>query len=137
MADLDVEQNRQEELVMLCDDSASDDLRALNSVRRHVTQEAPRRVVRMPWGDVPTPWVDGFSTIYDTGIDDSVDDGRTWDNCAAVCDGFYERLKKRFSITMDAGTHFMIGMDIAFGEGWLKISSVHEGPRPRTIHQVA
>lgn len=72
MADLDVEQNRQEELVMLCDDSASDDLRALNSVRRHVTQEAPRRVVRMPWGDVPTPWVDGFSTIYDTGIDDSV-----------------------------------------------------------------
>ena len=66
-----------------------------------------------------------------------VDDGRTWDNCAAVCDGFYERLKKKFSITMDAGTHFMIGMDIAFGEGWLKISSVHEGPRPRTIHQVA
>jgi len=52
-----------------------------------------------------------------------VDDGRTWDNCAAVCDGFYERLKKRFSITMDAGTHFMIGMDIDFGEGWLKISS--------------
>ena len=52
-----------------------------------------------------------------------VDDGRTWDNCAAVCDGFYERLKTRFSITMDAGTYFMIGMDIAFGEGWLKISS--------------
>jgi hypothetical protein len=52
-----------------------------------------------------------------------VDDGRTWDNCAAVCDEFYVRLKERFSITMNAGTHFMIGMDIAFGEGWLKISS--------------
>ena len=34
---------------MLCDDNASDDLRALNTVRRHVTQEAPRRVVRFPW----------------------------------------------------------------------------------------
>lgn len=362
MADLDVEQNRLEELVMLCDDNASDDLRALSTVRRHVTQEAPRRVVRFPWGDCPAPWVDGYCTIYDTGIDDSVfmldeciltsltsdddpsweqassgnesqswfdaaygekdnlerfgvfiliaadkvppdedifdtmllckvkrgkancvvknkvrcvlcgnqmvasakrgtskttvdlrthspavrsaslkcnfavgvldrmrmldfdidaaylqgrytdrrvfarapkfyreydergvelvwhlqralyggpdsgrvwyntfahflmteecetpfqrchfepctfthfldgevdehgaprriicsvyvDDGRTWDNCAAVCDGFYERLKTRFSITMDAGTHFMIGMDIDFGEGWLKISS--------------
>ena len=52
-----------------------------------------------------------------------VDDGRTWDNCPAVCDDFYTRLKERFSITMDAGTNFMIGMDIAFGEGWLKISS--------------
>ena len=41
---------------------ASDDLRALNFVRRHVTQEAPRRVVRFPWGDVPTPWVDGYGT---------------------------------------------------------------------------
>ena len=52
-----------------------------------------------------------------------VDDGRTWDNCVDVCDGFYERLRQRFSITMDAGTHFMIGMDISFGDGWLKICS--------------
>ena len=29
-------------------------------------------MVRFPWGDVPTPWVRGYSTIYDTGIDDSV-----------------------------------------------------------------
>ena len=72
MADLDVEQNRLEETVLLCDDSADDDLRALNTVRRHVTQEAPRRVVRFPWGDCPTPWVDGYSTVYDTGIDDAV-----------------------------------------------------------------
>ena len=25
-----------------------------------------------PWGDVPAPWVSGYGTIYDTGIDDSV-----------------------------------------------------------------
>ena len=43
-----------------------------HGIRRHATQEAPRRVVRFPWGDVPTPWVSGYSTIYDTGIDDSV-----------------------------------------------------------------
>ena len=52
-----------------------------------------------------------------------VDDGRTWDNCPEACDGFYVRLKDRFSITMDAGAHFMIGMDISYGEGWLKICS--------------
>ena len=33
------------------------------------------------------------------------------------------RLKERFSITMDAGAHFMIGMDISYGEGWFKICS--------------
>jgi hypothetical protein len=72
-ADIDCEQNQVEELVLLCDEESCDeDLRALNSIRRHVTKEAPRRVVRFDWGDVPTPWVEGYSTIYDTGIDDSV-----------------------------------------------------------------
>ena len=52
-----------------------------------------------------------------------VDDGRTWDNCHDVCDGFYSRLKSRFSITMDGASKFMIGMDISLGEGWLKICS--------------
>ena len=73
MADIDCEQNQIEELVLLCDEESCDeDLRALNSIRRHVTKEASRRVVRFDWGDVPTPWVEGYSTIYDTGIDDSV-----------------------------------------------------------------
>jgi hypothetical protein len=27
---------------------------------------------RFPWGDCPAPWVNGYCTIYDTGIDDSV-----------------------------------------------------------------
>ena len=29
-------------------------------------------MVRFPCGDVPAPWVSGYSMIYDTGIDDSV-----------------------------------------------------------------
>ena len=37
-----------------------------------VTQRPARRVVRFPWGDVPSPWVEGYSTIFETGIDDSV-----------------------------------------------------------------
>ena len=28
--------------------------------------------MRFPCGDVPAPWVSGYSMIYDTGIDDSV-----------------------------------------------------------------
>ena len=48
VADLDAEAARREETVLLCDDSASDDIRALNCLRCHVTKEAPRRVVRFP-----------------------------------------------------------------------------------------
>ena len=72
MADLDAEALRLEELVLLCDEEASDVVKSIGGVRCHVTQEAPRRVVRFPWGDVPSPWVENYSTIYDTGIDDSV-----------------------------------------------------------------
>ena len=39
---------------------------------RSISTEAPRRVVRFPWGDVPTPWVGGYSTVYDSCIDDAV-----------------------------------------------------------------
>ena len=53
-----------------------------------------------------------------------VDDGQMWDNCATVCDPFTERMCQRFSITMGGGGQtFMLGMDIALGEGWLKIYS--------------
>ena len=52
-----------------------------------------------------------------------VDDGRTWDNCAEVCDGFYARLEERFSITRGGGLTYMIGMDIALGDGWVKLCS--------------
>lgn len=54
-----------------------------------------------------------------------VDDGRTWDNCAEVCDAFYVRLEQRFSITRGTGSdrQFMLGMDIQLGEGWVKIYS--------------
>ena len=72
MADLDAEALRRDELVLLCDEEASDAVKSIGGVRRHVTQEAPRRVVRFPWGDVPSPWVENYSTVYDTGIDDSV-----------------------------------------------------------------
>jgi hypothetical protein len=58
MADLDAEALRLEELVLLCDEEASDVVKTIGGVRRHVTQEAPRRVVRFPWGDVPSPWVE-------------------------------------------------------------------------------
>ena len=30
------------------------------------------RVVRMSWDDVPWPWAQGFTTVYDTGVDESV-----------------------------------------------------------------
>ena len=33
-----------------------------------------------------------------------VDDGRTFDTCADVCDAFLERLAQRFSITRDGGS---------------------------------
>ena len=39
-----------------------------------------------------------------------VDDGRTWDKCNTVCDGFYTRLQERLSLTFGGGTEFMIGM---------------------------
>ena len=78
MADLDVEQSHVDEVVLLCNDDPKhgivcddEELLTHHGIRRHVMQEAPRRVVRFPWGDVPTPWVSGYSTIYDTGIDDS------------------------------------------------------------------
>ena len=90
LADLDAEHEQRDELVFLCDDNADNELRPL--LHRHISQEAPRRVVRFAWGDVPTPWVDGYSTMYDTGIDNSVfvmdecvltslteDDDPTWD----------------------------------------------------------
>ena len=80
-----------EEEVLLCSDSADPSLHA--DVSRRVSSEAPRRVVRFPWGDVPAPWVSGYSTIYETGIDDSVfvleeecltslteDDDPTWES---------------------------------------------------------
>ena len=72
VADLDAEALRRDELVLLCDEEASDAVKSIGGVRRHVTQEAPRRVVRFPWGDVPSPWVENYSTVYDTGVDDSV-----------------------------------------------------------------
>ena len=53
-----------------------------------------------------------------------VDDGQTWDNCSEVCDAFYERLTTRFSTTVGGGgMSYMLGTDIAMGEGWLRISS--------------
>jgi len=52
-----------------------------------------------------------------------VDDGRTWDTCAAICDAFYIRLADAFSITLGGGLEFLLGMDISMGEGWLKITS--------------
>ena len=59
-----------DEVVLLCDDTADGALH--DSLRRKVTSAAPRRIVRFPWGDVPAPWVSGYSTVYDSGIDDSV-----------------------------------------------------------------
>ena len=53
-----------------------------------------------------------------------VDDGQIWDNAPATCDGFLRRLKQRFSITSDGGgMHFMLGMDITMGEGWVRLTS--------------
>ena len=62
--------------------------------------------------DVPERFV---CTLY-------VDDGRTWDNCNALCDAFYDRLGRRFAITM-ADLTFTLGMDISLGEGWLHLIS--------------
>ncbi len=63
---LTVDLDTGDELVLLCQEDSS------CQVQRRVTSEAPRRVVRFPWGDVPSPWVSGYSTIYDSGIDDAV-----------------------------------------------------------------
>ena len=70
IADLDAEQSCAEELVLLCSEEADESLHS--AVHRHVTTAAPRRVVRFPWGDVPAPWVSGYSTVFDAGIDDAV-----------------------------------------------------------------
>jgi hypothetical protein len=60
------------EPVLLCSEEAVLSAELKSTITRVVTYEAPRRTVRFPWGDVPTPWISGYSTIYDTGIDDSV-----------------------------------------------------------------
>ena len=79
-----------------------------------IVKENPGRVVYANPNEVPQRIV---CTIY-------VDDGRTWDNCNTVCDDFYLRMSKRFSLTCDGGgLTFMIGMDIALGDGWAKLSS--------------
>ena len=72
-ADMDGEKARAEPVLLMTEDQ---DKRAVSSdtpgLHRIVSAEAPRRVVRFPWGDVPAPWVSGYSGIYESCIDDSV-----------------------------------------------------------------
>ena len=76
-----------DEMVLFC----NDDCDVKDCTMHSLTKRAPRRVVRFPWGDVPSPWVSGYQTVYETGIDDSVffiedictsteaDDDPTWE----------------------------------------------------------
>jgi hypothetical protein len=41
-------------------------------VHHSLSRGACERVVRMAWGDVPWPWSQGYTTVYDTGVDESV-----------------------------------------------------------------
>ena len=82
-----------------------------------------------------------FDRVFDDGrinLNLYVDDGTTWDSNESECDSFYERLARRFSITIDDGV-FFLGMDhVDYECGALKLSSAtyikslchRELPRP-------
>ena len=82
-----------------------------------------------------------FDRVLDLGrinLNLYVDDGTTWDSNVIECDSFYDRLAKRFSITIDNGV-FFLGMDrVDYQCGALKLSSAtyikslchRELPRP-------